>query len=236
MLKKINKSIKKILIITNYKKNFFLKLFKKIDNVEVLILNLKKKNDLKKFFKFNQRFDYLISFASGYIFKKDFLLKFKKCFNFHPAPPSYRGRDVQHFACFNKENYYGGTLHLMNEKIDSGRILFTVKKKINKKKYYHNYFKKIGIDSIKTLFKKKIFMLISKKTLSSKKISWGDKLYTRKMFLENLEIKDNISYKNYLHLLKSFHNSNFPSIYIKYKNKKIYLKNKKDFKKIKQYL
>ena len=58
----------------------------------------------------------------------------------------------------------------------------------------------------------------------------------KKMFLENLEIKDNISYKNYLHLLKSFHNSNFPSIYIKYKNKKIYLKNKKDFKKIKQYL
>lgn len=236
MSEKINKSIKKILIITNYKKDFFFKFFKKKNYFDIIVLNLKIKKDFENFLKLNQKFDYLISFASGYIFKKKFLSNFKKSFNFHPGLPEYRGRDVHHFACLNKEKYHGGTLHLISEKIDAGRILFVHKKKINKQKYYHEYFRKVGIECLKFIFKKKFNSLFKKKNITFKKVLWGKKLYTRKMFLENLEVKQNISYKQYLHLLKSFHNSKFPSLYIKNKNKKIFLKSKKDYKKIKQYL
>ena len=235
MSKKINKLIKKILIITNYKKDFFFKFFKKKE-FDIIIINLKIKKDYKKFLKLNQKFDYLISFASSYIFTKNFLLNFKKSFNFHPALPEYRGRDVHHFACLNQEKYHGGTLHLISEKIDSGQILFVHKKKIDKKKYNHEYFKKIGIESVKILFKKKFNSLLNKKNFKFNKILWGKKLYTRKLFLENLEVKEDISYKKYLHLLRSFHNPKFPSLYLKNKNKKIFLKSKKDYKKIKQYL
>ncbi len=201
-----------------------------------MVLNLKIKKDLKKFSKLNQEFDYLVSFASGYVFKKKFLLKFKKCFNFHPGLPSYRGRDVHHFACYNKEKYHGGTVHIIDEKIDSGKILFIYKKKINKKKYNHEYFRKVGIKSIKILFKNNFLDLVKEKNFRIKKIFWGKKLYTRRMFLQKLKVEKNISYINFLNLLRSFHNPKFPSLYFIHKNKKIYLKKKGDYKKIKRYI
>lgn len=43
--------------------------------------------------------------------------------NFHPAPPEYPGSGCINFALYDNAQEYGVTAHLMNEKIDNGRIL-----------------------------------------------------------------------------------------------------------------
>ena len=65
-----------------------------------------------------------------------------------------------------------------------------------------------------------------------KQNKWGRVLYTRKLFMSRLHISKRVNFLNYCHLLKSFHNKNFPSLFLKKKNKKIFLKKKNDYKKI----
>ena len=231
MLKKIKKLPPKILIVTSYKKKFFRNF---IDKKRVIyqIKDPKNKRDFEYLKKFRQKKDFLISFASGFIFKKKFLSNFKKCFNFHPATPNYRGRDTHHFACYNKEKKFGGTIHLMNEKIDNGKIIKTFITNIRKKKPNHDYFRKIGINSILILFKNEFYKLVENNYEFKKQVKWGKVLYTRKLFMSHLYISKRINFSNYCHLLKSFHNKNFPSLFLIKKNKKIFLKKKSDYKKI----
>ena len=54
--------------------------------------------------------------------------------NFHPGTPRYRGIGCINFALMENSKNYGSTCHLMNEKVDSGKILdvkFFNLKKIN---------------------------------------------------------------------------------------------------------
>lgn len=46
-----------------------------------------------------------------------------KCINIHPAPPSYPGVGGINLALYNGDATFGVTVHLMDEKIDHGRIL-----------------------------------------------------------------------------------------------------------------
>ena len=43
--------------------------------------------------------------------------------NFHPGPPEYPGSGCVNFALYDGVDYYGVTAHLMNERIDNGRII-----------------------------------------------------------------------------------------------------------------
>ena len=64
----------------------------------------------------------IFSFRSFYILKKEFLKKCKKvAINFHPGTPDYRGIGCINFA-LNNEKYYGCTAHIINQKIDNGKI------------------------------------------------------------------------------------------------------------------
>jgi len=235
MLNKIQKSPPKILIVTSYKKNFFRKFINK-KKVSYQIKDPKNKKDLEFLNNYNQKKDFLISFASGYIFKKKFLSNFKKCFNFHPATPNYRGRDTHHFACYNKEKWFGGTIHIIDDKIDSGKIIKTFKERVKTKILNHKVYKKIGINAIINLFKIEFYKLIKNDYKYEKKNDvWGKVLYTRKLFLKHLNVNKRINYLNYCHLLKSFHNKNYPSLFFKKNNKKIFLKNRSDYKKLKNY-
>lgn len=67
---------------------------------------------------------------------KEPLLSFPKFgfINFHPAPlPELKGTGGYNYAILNKFNYYGVSIHFMNEKIDDGRLIKVKKFKINKK-------------------------------------------------------------------------------------------------------
>ncbi len=99
-------------------------------NQEKLQNRLSKKKIKKK------KIDYIICFRSFVIVKKK-LLKMAKiaAINFHPGTPKYRGIGCINFALYNNEKFFGSTAHLMNEKIDNGKIIdvkyFKIKKNNN---------------------------------------------------------------------------------------------------------
>ena len=82
----------------------------------------------KYFYKFN--YDYIINFRSYLILSKDILKKAKYSVNFHPSLPKYRGVGCANYAIMNNDKFFGSTIHLVNEKIDSGKIINVKKFKL----------------------------------------------------------------------------------------------------------
>jgi len=70
----------------------------------------------------NTEFTYIFSFMNPKLIKNEYLLT-KKCINFHPSLPKYRGVCCASVALFNNDKTYGATAHIINDKIDSGGIL-----------------------------------------------------------------------------------------------------------------
>ena len=114
-------------------------------------------------------------------------------------------------------------MHSISSKIDNGKIIDANKFKVKKKKPTHYTYTSIGHRSICLLLKKNINKILNSK-ISFKQIKWSKKLYTRKMFLKMLLIKNKTS-KNSLDLLiRSFYTPNYKSLYYLKKNTKVYLK------------
>ena len=65
---------------------------------------------------------------------KNFIKKFKgKIINIHPSLlPKYKGLNTHQRVINNKENYSGCTVHYVNSKLDSGKIILQKKVKILK--------------------------------------------------------------------------------------------------------
>ena len=77
--------------------------------------------------------DFIFCFRSKKILDKTILKKANfASINFHPGTPKYRGIGCVNYAIYNNEKIYGSTVHLINEKIDSGDILDVRTFKINK--------------------------------------------------------------------------------------------------------
>ena len=79
------------------------------------------------------------------ILSKDFIRKFKgKILNIHPSLlPKYKGLNTYYRAIQNKEKYSGCTVHLVNSKLDSGKIILQKKVKLSKKETPSSLQKKI---------------------------------------------------------------------------------------------
>ena len=79
------------------------------------------------------------------ILSKDFIRKFQgKILNIHPSLlPKYKGLNTHHRAIQNKEKYSGCTVHLVNSKLDSGKIILQKKVKLSKKETPSSLQKKI---------------------------------------------------------------------------------------------
>lgn len=68
--------------------------------------------------------DFILCFRSYFILRKPLLEKAKiAAINFHPGPPEYPGSGCLNYALFERANQYGVTAHIINEKIDNGRII-----------------------------------------------------------------------------------------------------------------
>ena len=65
---------------------------------------------------------------------KNFITKFKgKILNIHPSLlPKYKGLNTHQRALDNNEKYSGCTVHFVNSKLDSGKIILQKKVKISK--------------------------------------------------------------------------------------------------------
>ena len=68
------------------------------------------------------------------ILSKNFITKFKgKILNIHPSLlPKYKGLNTHQRALNNNEKYSGCTVHFVNSKLDSGKIILQKKVKISK--------------------------------------------------------------------------------------------------------
>ena len=79
------------------------------------------------------------------ILSKKFILKFKgKILNIHPSLlPSYKGLNTHRRVIENKEKFTGCTVHLVNSRLDSGKIIFQKKIEILRKDNENSLAKKV---------------------------------------------------------------------------------------------
>ena len=79
------------------------------------------------------------------ILSRNFIKKFNgKILNIHPSLlPKYKGLNTHQRVLENKEKYSGCTVHFVNSKLDSGKIILQKKIKINKNETPNSLAKKI---------------------------------------------------------------------------------------------
>ena len=121
--------------------------FGKIFKIKKKVFDFKKKYSTEKkiLFELKKRKINLICLAGFMkILSKNFIKNFNgKILNIHPSLlPKYKGLNTHERAIKNKDKYSGCTVHFVNSKLDSGKIINQRKVKI-----YKN-------DTVKTLAKK----------------------------------------------------------------------------------
>ena len=139
--------IEVILIISNNTKAKGLK-FAKLYKIKKKVYNYdKKKISEKRILKDLKSNNIKLICLAGFmkILSKDFIRNFKgKILNIHPSLlPKYKGLNTHHRAIQNKEKYSGCTVHLVNSKLDSGKIILQKKVKLSKKETPSSLQKKI---------------------------------------------------------------------------------------------
>ena len=136
-----------ILIISNNTKAKGLR-FSKLYKIKKKVYNYDKKEiSEKRILKDLKSNDIKLICLAGFmkILSKDFIRKFKgKILNIHPSLlPKYKGLNTHYRAIQNKEKYSGCTVHLVNSKLDSGKIILQKKVKLSKKETPSSLQKKI---------------------------------------------------------------------------------------------
>jgi|TARA_B100000929_G_scaffold207627_1_gene165458 formyltetrahydrofolate-dependent phosphoribosylglycinamide formyltransferase len=133
--------------------NFKIISYKSIKKAESQILNHLKKNKIK------------LIFLAGFmkILSKNFIKKFKnKIINIHPSLlPKYKGLNTHKRVIKNREKFSGCTVHFVNEKLDSGKIILQKKVKILKFDTAVSLAKRVLIEENK-LYPKAINKVLSK--------------------------------------------------------------------------
>ena len=134
--KKKNSSISIELIISDNSKAIGLK-YGRIFKISKKVFNYKnkilaEKNIISKIENKKIKLICLAGFMK--ILSKKFIKSFKgKILNIHPSLlPKYKGLNTHHRALLNNEKYSGCTVHFVNSKLDSGKIILQKKVKILK--------------------------------------------------------------------------------------------------------
>jgi len=141
------------LIITNNPKSEGL-IYGKIFKIKTKTFNFKKKNLTEKKILFDLKKDKInLVCLAGFmkILSKNFIKNFNgKILNIHPSLlPKFKGLNTHERAISNKEKYSGCTVHFVNSKLDSGKIILQNKVKISKKDTPKTLSKKILVQEHK---------------------------------------------------------------------------------------
>lgn len=172
----------------------------------------------KEAFEGNQ--DILISYISPWLIPKEILEKTKLWnINFHPGPPEYPGIGCFNFSIYNEDKYYGVTAHIMEEKVDSGKIIKVLRFPILKTDTVLS----LSIKSYSYLYG--MFIEIIDYILLNDKIPECDEIWKRKPFtrkeLEKLcELELNMSEDEIKKRIKATYYNGMPGPYIKINNYK----------------
>jgi len=134
--KKKNSQIKIALVICNNKSAKGINYAKK-NKINFLIVNYKSKNKAENKILINlkkNKIDLICLAGFMKILSKKIINIYKnKILNIHPSLlPKYKGLNTHKRVIENKEKYSGCTVHLVNSKLDSGKIILQKKIKIFK--------------------------------------------------------------------------------------------------------
>ena len=135
------------LIVSNDSKSKGLQ-YGKIFKIKKKIFDFKKKhiNEKKILFELKKnRIDLICLAGFMKILSKTFINNFNgKILNIHPSLlPKFKGLNTHERAIKNKEKYSGCTVHFVNSKLDSGKIILQDKVRINKNETPKTLAKKI---------------------------------------------------------------------------------------------
>ena len=152
------------LIISNNPKAKGLKLGK-INRIKKKVFNFKKKDNIEnQILSFLKEHEIKMIFLAGFmkILSKNFITKFRgKILNIHPSLlPKYKGLNTHQRALNNNEKYSGCTVHFVNSKLDSGKIILQKKVKISKNETKDSLTKKVLFQEHK-LYPKAILKLFN---------------------------------------------------------------------------
>ena len=152
------------LIISNNSKAKGLK-HAKLNKIKKKVFNFKKKHKIE-----NQILDVLKEYEikmiclAGFmkILSRNFIKKFKgKIINIHPSLlPKYKGLNTHQRALDNNEKYSGCTVHFVNARLDSGKIILQKRVRIIKNETKKTLRKKILLQEHK-LYPKAILKIFS---------------------------------------------------------------------------
>jgi len=128
--------------------------FCKIYKIKKEIFNFKNQSTTEKelLLKLNKNKIDLICLAGFMkILSKNFIKKFKgQILNIHPSLlPKYKGLNTHEKAIRNEDEYSGCTVHFVNSKLDSGKIIIQKKVKIKKNDTAKSLAKKILVQEHK---------------------------------------------------------------------------------------
>ena len=139
--------IKIVLVVSNNKEAQGLN-YAKINNIKNIVVIYKNKLKAEKkllgtLVKYKIQLICLAGFMK--ILSKKFILKFEgKILNIHPSLlPNYKGLNTHRRVIENKEKFTGCTVHLVNSRLDSGKIILQKKIKILRKDNENSLAKKI---------------------------------------------------------------------------------------------
>ena len=139
--------------------------YAKIYKIKKKVLNFKNKNfSEKKLLSILKINNIKMIFLAGFmtILSNNFIKDFKgKILNIHPSLlPKYKGLNTHERALNNKEKYSGCTVHFVNSKLDSGKIILQKKVKISKNETEASLAKKILVQEHR-LYPKAILKVFS---------------------------------------------------------------------------
>ena len=198
---------------------------KKVKLVDIIFSENKEKINIGKFL--NKNYDYIFCFRSKFILKTNILKTSKLSINFHPSLPKYRGVGGVNYAIYNNDKYFGYTVHIINKKIDNGKILFVDKFKIRKNesvdsllsRTHKKMFNKF-VQIVKNIYKNENFIKILLK--KENVYRWSKKYYNNKDLDKFYEIKVTESPSNINKKIRST-KTNMYKPYIKVNKKRFYI-------------
>ena len=152
-----------LIISSNFKAKGLL--FAKKYKIKRKVLNFKNKiEDEKKILKMLKKNNIDLICLAGFmkILSRNFIKKFPgKILNIHPSLlPKFKGLNTHKRAIMNKEKYSGCTVHYVNSRLDSGKIILQKKVKINKNETSKTLGKKVKTQEYK-LYPKAILKIFN---------------------------------------------------------------------------
>jgi len=126
----------------------------KINNIKKKVFNFKKKNKIEnQILSLLKNHEIKMICLAGFmkILSRNFINKFRgKILNIHPSLlPKYKGLNTHQRALNNNEKYSGCSVHFVNSKLDSGKVILQKKVKISKNETKDSLAKKVLVQEHK---------------------------------------------------------------------------------------